>query len=108
AATRSRATSTSKRDRRCPMRATNMTELTDDAQPRRRAPLYWPWVLIAAAWALALLAALTGRTYLIDHDYLLEQSQLPWAVALAIFLAGWQVMTVAMMLPSSMPMIYMM
>jgi predicted metal-binding membrane protein len=89
------------------MRATNMTKLTDHAQPRRRAPLYWPWVLIAAAWAVALLATLTHQTYLIDHDYLLEQSRLPWLATLAIFLAGWQVMTVAMMLPSSMPMVYM-
>jgi predicted metal-binding membrane protein len=90
------------------MRATNLTKLTDHAQPRRRAPLYWPWVLIAAAWAVALLATLTGRSYLIDHDYLLEQSRLPWPATVAIFLAVWQVMTIAMMLPSSMPMIYMM
>jgi predicted metal-binding membrane protein len=89
------------------MRATNLTELSDPAQPRRRAPLYWPWVLVAAAWAIALLAALTGQTYLIDHDYLLEQSRLPWPATVAIFLAGWQVMTVAMMLPSSMPIVYM-
>jgi hypothetical protein len=59
------------------MRATNMTERRDQAQPRRRAPLYWPWVLIAAAWAVALLAALTHQTYLIDHGFLLEQSRLP-------------------------------
>ena len=89
------------------MRATNMPQLKDHAQARRRAPLYWPWVLVAAAWAVALLAALTGRTYLIDHDYLLEQSRLPWLATLAIFLAGWQVMTIAMMLPSSLPMVYM-
>jgi predicted metal-binding membrane protein len=90
------------------MRATSMTERTDHAQPRRRAPLYWPWVLVTAAWTVALLAALTGQTYLIDHDYLLEQSRLPWPATLALFLAIWQVMTVAMMLPSSMPMVYMM
>jgi predicted metal-binding membrane protein len=89
------------------MRATNMPELTNQAQPRRRAPLFWPWLLVAAAWAVALLATLTHQTYLIDHDYLLEQSWLPWPVTLAIFLTGWQTMTVAMMLPSSMPMAYM-
>jgi predicted metal-binding membrane protein len=89
------------------MRATNMPELTDHARPRRRAPLYWPWVLVAAAWTVALLAALTHQTYLIDHDYLLEQSHLPWPATVALFLAGWQVMTVAMMLPSSLPMVYM-
>jgi predicted metal-binding membrane protein len=90
------------------MRATNMSELTNPAQSRRRAPLYWPWVLVAAAWTVALLAAITHQAYLIDHDYLLEHSRLPWPTTLAIFLASWQVMTVAMMLPSSMPMVYMM
>lgn len=89
------------------MRAINVTDLSERPQSRRRAPLYWPWVLIAAAWAVALLAALTHQTYLIEHDYLLEHSRLPWPITLAIFLAGWQIMTVAMMLPSSMPMVYM-
>lgn len=32
---------------------------------------------------------------------------LPVLVALVVFLACWQVMTVGMMLPSSMPMVYM-
>ena len=89
------------------MHATNMPERTGQAQPRRRAPLYWPWVLVAAAWAVALLATLTHQTYLIDHDYLLEQSRLPWLITLVIFLVVWQIMTVAMMLPSSLPMVYM-
>jgi hypothetical protein len=31
------------------MRAISMTERTDHAQSRRRAPLYWPWVLAALA-----------------------------------------------------------
>jgi predicted metal-binding membrane protein len=89
------------------MRATNITEGADRVQPRRRAPLYWPWVLVAVAWTVALLATLTHQTYLIDHGFLLEQSRLPWPVTLVIFLVAWQVMTVAMMLPSSMPMVYM-
>src|SRR5437588_290295 len=63
--------------------------------------------LVVAAWAIAVLAALTNRGYLIDHHYLLEESQLPWLVALVVFLACWQLMTVGMMLPSSMPMVYM-
>ena len=46
------------------MRATNMTELTDHAQPRRRAPLYWPWVLIAAAWAVMHYLGAEGYTRL--------------------------------------------
>jgi len=90
-------------------------ELTDRsnqqaARPaaRRRAPVIWPWLLVGAAWTLALVAVLTNQGSLINHHYLLEQSHLPVLVALVVFLAGWQVMTVAMMLPSSMPMLSLM
>jgi len=65
-------------------------------------------VLIFTTWTIALLAVLTNRPFLLDHRYLLQQSHLPWIVALVIFLASWQVMTVAMMLPSSMPVVSMM
>src|SRR6266487_5743663 len=89
-------------------------ELTDgnNRQParsvaRRRAPVIWPWLLVGAAWTLAGLAVLTNQRSLIDHHYLLEESDLPVLVALVVFLAGWQVMTVGMMLPSSMPMVSM-
>ena len=81
--------------------------MKDDAQPRHRAPVLWPWVLVVAAWALAGLSVLTNQNYLINHHYLLEESHLPVLVALVVFLACWQVMTVGMMLPSSMPMVYM-
>jgi predicted metal-binding membrane protein len=64
-------------------------------------------LLVALAWAVALLAVLTGQSYLVDHHVLLGEQRLPWIAALAVFLAAWQVMTVAMMLPSSLPMIYM-
>ena len=74
---------------------------------RSRPPVIWPWVLIFAAWTVALLAVLTKQTFFINHNYLLTQSHLPWLVALAVFLVCWQVMIVAMMLPSSMPLIYM-
>ncbi|HEY6411482.1 MAG TPA: DUF2182 domain-containing protein [Ktedonobacteraceae bacterium] len=90
------------------MRVTEVTAVKDDAQPRRRAPVLWPWVLVIAAWTLALLAALTNQSYLINHHYLLAESHLPWLAAFVVFLACWQVMTVAMMLPSSMPVVYMM
>jgi predicted metal-binding membrane protein len=63
----------------------------------------WPWILVIAAWGVALLATFTNRTYLINHEYLLEESRLPWPVALVIFIAVWQIMIMAMMLPSSMP-----
>lgn len=87
-------------------------ELTDgndrqSARPtrRRRALVIWPWLLVGAAWTLAGLAVLTNQNYLINHHYLLEESHLPALVALVVFLVGWQVMTVGMMLPSSMPMV---
>jgi len=89
-------------------------ELTDgndrqSARPtrRHRAPVIWPWLLVGAAWTLAGLAVLTNQRSLINHHYLLEESHLPVLVALLVFLAGWQVMTVGMMLPSSMPMVSM-
>ena len=90
-------------------------ELTDgndrqSAQPtrRRQVPVIWPWLLVVAAWMLAGLPVLTNQISLINHHYLLEESHLPVLVALVVFLACWQVMTVGMMLPSSMPMLYMM
>jgi predicted metal-binding membrane protein len=63
----------------------------------------WPWLLVGTAWALAGLAILTNQSYLINHHYLLEESHLPVLVALVVFLVGFQVMVVGMMLPSSMP-----
>jgi len=53
------------------------------------------------------LSILTNQGYLINHHYLMTQSQLPVLVATIVFLASWQVMTVGMMLPSSMPVVYM-
>jgi len=56
---------------------------------RKRAPVIWPGVLIFTTWTIALLAVLTNRSFLLDHRYLLQQSHLPWIVALVIFLASW-------------------
>ena len=89
------------------MRVTQVTGVKDEAHLRRRAPVLWPWALVVAAWMIAGLAVLTNQSYLINHHYLLEESHLPVLVALVVFLACWQVMTVGMMLPSSMPMVYM-
>ncbi len=96
--------------------------VTQRARASRRAPILWPWIVVALAWGLAILATLTGQSYLVDHHQLLEGHymymgghymrmgglHLPWLAALLVFLASWQVMTVAMMLPSSLPMVYMM
>ncbi len=78
------------------------------SSPRKRPGVLWPLVLVVVAWTVALLAALTNQTALLDHRYLLTQSHLPWLLALLVFLAAWQVMTLAMMLPSSLPVMYMM
>ena len=77
------------------------------SQSQHRAPVLWPWVLVIAAWAVAGLSVLTNQSYLINHHYLLGESHLPLLVALLVFLACWQIMTVGMMLPSSMPMVNM-
>ena len=78
-------------------------------QTRRphRALVLWPWLLVAAAWAVLVLATLAHQTFLLDHHYLLQASGLPWLPAFEVFLLCWQLMTVAMMLPSSMPMVKM-
>ncbi len=91
--------------------AINRLSTTDPEQARdqtrrpRRVPVLWPWLLVAGAWAVLILATLTHQTFLLDHHYLLQASGLPWLAALEIFLLCWQIMTVAMMLPSSMPMV---
>lgn len=65
----------------------------------------WPWALVLAAWAIALLATWTHQSYLINHDYLIQESGLPWIAAFLFFLICWQVMIGAMMLPSSLPLV---
>lgn len=90
------------------MSAANISDGSASVRARRRAPVRWPWLVIALAWGVALLATLLRQRFLIDHHWLIEESGLPWLVAAAVFLASWQVMTLAMMLPSSLPMVNMM
>jgi len=72
-------------------------------RPRGRVPR--PVLLaIAAAWALAVAAELTGAAGTLHHDALIEGGQSPWA-ALLFFLFAWQAMVAAMMLPSALPLI---
>lgn len=66
--------------------------------------LIWVWGLIVLAWILILLAAITGHGHLLHHDSLVDNS-IPLVLKLLVFLVLWQVMTVAMMLPSSLPML---
>src|SRR5690348_14830230 len=73
-------------------------------QPAFAAGLSWhalllPGSLLLVSCSLLAFAFLTGYRVLIDHDYLLRDSQLPWTDALGIFLVGSQVMVLAMMMP---------
>jgi predicted metal-binding membrane protein len=62
------------------------------------------WGLILFAWAIVLLITLTGQEYLFHYQMLFE-SDWHLLLKLFVFLLSWQVMTVAMMLPSSLPLI---
>jgi predicted metal-binding membrane protein len=59
---------------------------------------------IAAAWAVAIAAQLTGSARFLHHDALVHSS-LSLPVAVVIFVVAWQLMIVAMMLPSTLPLI---
>jgi predicted metal-binding membrane protein len=61
-------------------------------------------VAIAVAWAVAVAAEATGTADALHHDALIEGGPPLWA-ALILFLAAWQAMVAAMMLPSSLPLI---
>src|SRR3954470_23529177 len=78
-----------------------------NVSPTHRPAIRWPWIVVGIAWGAAGLAALTGQSYLVDHDYLIESGNLSLPVAMWVFIACWQVMIAAMMLPSSLPMVYM-
>ena len=69
----------------------------------RHVPLSIP-AAIVAAWAVAMVAQLSGKAAALHHDALVH-SHLPTWVALLLFLVAWQVMIAAMMLPSSLPML---
>ena len=60
---------------------------------------------IAAAWAAAIAAQAAGAAALLHHDALLVGDGPPPAVAAVLTLLAWQVMIVAMMLPSSLPLV---
>lgn len=63
------------------------------------------WGVVTVTWALALLLPVIGDGDLVSHHAILEGRALPSAATLLLFLVAWQVMTGAMMLPSSLPMI---
>jgi predicted metal-binding membrane protein len=64
-------------------------------------------VAIALAWIATVAAQSSGKAILLNHGRLIEGGPLskppPLWLALPLFLLAWQVMVVAMMLPSSLP-----
>jgi predicted metal-binding membrane protein len=75
----------------------------------RRAPAGVPLPIlgaIGAAWAVAVAAEASGVAGSLHHDALLEGGP-SFGPALLLFLLSWQLMTAAMMLPSSLPLIRM-
>lgn len=85
---------------------TNQATLSEPADPQRHLLAFWPWALVLVAWAMILLATWAHQSYLFNHDYLIQESGLPWIAALIFFLICWQVMIAAMMLPSSLPLLF--
>jgi predicted metal-binding membrane protein len=82
--------------------------ITDGSLPAaRRWLLGIPPTVVAAisvAWAVALVAQVTGTARLLGHDELIH-SGLPLWAALGLHLLAWQLMVAAMMLPSSLPLV---
>jgi predicted metal-binding membrane protein len=71
----------------------------------RGLPLVVP-AAMAAAWAAVIAAQASGTAGIVHHDTVLADG-VPPAGAVLLFLAAWQVMTAAMMLPSSLPLVRM-
>jgi predicted metal-binding membrane protein len=69
------------------------------AAPRRA----WPFatgLLISGAWLLVVVAQATGNAAALHHHALIEHGPPLW-ISVPVFLATWQVMIAAMMLPGS-------
>jgi len=80
-----------------------MSAATTTALPRRHVP-HAVIIAIAAAWTLAVVVEMTGDAAWLHHDRLFEHGQPLWQ-SLPLWLLAWQAMTVAMMLPSSLPLV---
>jgi predicted metal-binding membrane protein len=60
---------------------------------------------MAAAWILTAGLLASDGFHTLAHGDILEERTRSWLATIALFLLAWQVMTAAMMLPSSLPMI---
>jgi predicted metal-binding membrane protein len=63
------------------------------------------WGVVFLAWVLTLVATATGQEHWLHYDALIEHHSLSLPLKLLILVAAWQVMTAAMMLPSTLPMV---
>lgn len=63
------------------------------------------WSIVLGAWGLALVIPAFGDGGALSHHSIASERALPPLSTLLIFLIAWQVMTAAMMLPSSLPLI---
>jgi predicted metal-binding membrane protein len=63
------------------------------------------WLAVAAAWLLTTILLVNGGFHTLAHGAVLEERTRSWLATIVLFLLVWQVMTAAMMLPSSLPMI---
>lgn len=81
-----------------------MSAATTTALPRKRHVPHALILAIAGAWILAVAVEMTGDAAWLHHDRLLGNGQTLWQ-ALPLWLLAWQAMTVAMMLPSSLPLV---
>ena len=63
------------------------------------------WGLVLVAWMLMLLMVWTGQDHWLHRHDLLSEKSPHLLLKLLIFLLAWQVMIVAMILPSSVPLI---
>jgi predicted metal-binding membrane protein len=79
-------------------------QLALSSLPVRRPQLLIVWAAVAVAWVITILLVAGGGDYIVDHDAMLSDRRFGAGVSLLLFLVSWQLMMVAMMLPSSMPM----
>ncbi len=80
-----------------------MQRAASDRMPNRWMTLVWGGII--GSWALALAVPALGHGGALAHHALFVGNGLSPVASLLPFLAAWQVMTAAMMLPSSLPLV---
>jgi hypothetical protein len=63
------------------------------------------WAVVFLAWVLTLVATATGQEHWLHYHALIEHHSLSLPLKLLLLVVAWQVMTAAMMLPSTLPMV---